>query len=134
MLVADLAEDLASALAQFPQAADWRLGVACHEDGAGGDIAVMWVGGWHVDADDEFFLVPEGLGPAFGMADAQPTAHELQQALAASPDWAAMPTFVHAEILHQPDGSAAVRNEGLWGVGVHEEARLVYFYFGAGGA
>lgn len=130
MLVSDLVEDLSAALKQRPDAAGWRVGVATYAEGPGGDISVMYVASFHVDADDEFFLVPEGMGDAFDLEERPLTAGELLSGLQAMPGWDSFPAYVHSGIIELPDGSFASRNKPLWGTGVQEQAQLVYFYYG----
>ena len=134
MHVSDLIDDLAEALATFPEAAGWRIGVATYTDGPGSDISVMHVASVDTDADDEFFLVPEGMGEAFGLAERPITAKQLLDELRAHPEWAGHPVCVRSEVIRMPDGSLACRSKMAWGAGVHEGARLVYFYYGAVGA
>src|SRR5688572_10719020 len=130
MLVSDLVEDLRAALEQHPAATGWRVGVATYAEGPGGDISVMYVASFHVDADDDFFLVPEGMGEAFDLEERPLTADELVSGLQAMPGWAAFPAYVHSDIVELPDGSFACRNKSLWATGVQEQAQLVYFYYG----
>jgi hypothetical protein len=131
MIVADVAEDLRAALDEFPAAATWRVGVATYTDGPGSDIDVMYVASFHTDPDDEFFLVPEGMGEAFALEERPFSAQELLDRLMATPEWAGYVAYVRSHIVELPDGSVASRNMPLWGAGVHQDARLVYFYYGA---
>ena len=91
MHVSDLIDDLAEALAKFPESADWRIGVATYTDGPGSDISVMHVASYGTDPDEEFFLVPEGMGEAFGLAERPFTAKQLLDELQAHPEWAGHP-------------------------------------------
>lgn len=134
MVVSELVEDLEAALAQSPAAASWRVGVATYTAGPGSDIDVMYVGSFHTDADDEFFLVPEGMGAAFGLEEGALSAKALLDGLLAEPDWADFIAYVRSGVVELPDGSVASRNMPLWGAGIHQDAQLVYFYYGAAGS
>lgn len=130
MLVSDMITDLTAALAQFPDAADWRVGIACYTDGPGSDINVMYVASHEADDAQDFTLVPEGMGAGFGLDETPLTAGELLAALGSNPAWASFAAYAAAEAVELPDGRRVSRNEPLWGTGVHEGARLVYFYYG----
>ncbi|GHA68761.1 hypothetical protein GCM10007067_00790 [Lysobacter bugurensis] len=130
MHVSDVIDDIKAAFEQFPDAARWRVGVATYVDGPGSDISVMYAASYHVDGDG-FFLVPEGMGEAFALEERPFTARELLDALEAEARWAGYAVHVRAEIVELADSSFASRNLPLWGAGVHDEAELVYFYYGA---
>lgn len=134
MVVSELVEDLEAALAQSPAAATWRVGVATYTAGPGSDIDVMYVGSFHTDPDDEFFLVPEGMGAAFGLEESALSAKALLDDLLAEPDWADFIAYVRSGVVELPDGSVASRNMPVWGAGIHQDAQLVYFYYGAAGS
>jgi hypothetical protein len=86
MIVSDVAEDLRAALDEFPAAATWRIGVATYTDGPGSDIDVMYVASFHTDPDDEFFLVPEGMGEAFALEERPFSAQQLLDRLKTKPE------------------------------------------------
>lgn len=134
MIVSDVIEDLKVALDEFPAAASWRVGVAMYTDGPGSDIDVMYATGFHTDPDEEFFLVPEGMGEAFALEERPLSAQELIDGLKAKPEWADFIAYVRSGVVKLPDGSTASRNMPLWGFGVHQDAQLVYFYYGASGS
>jgi hypothetical protein len=134
MIVSDVVKDLRAVLDEFPAAATWRVGVATYTDGPGSDIDVMYAASFHTDPDDEFFLVPEGMGEAFALEERPFSAQELLEGLNANPDWAGHVAYVRSGVVELPDGSVASRNMPLWGTGVHQEAQLVYFYCGAPGS
>lgn len=134
MIVSDVIEDLRASLADVPAAAAWRVGVATYVDGPGGDIDVMYIGSFHTDLDDEFFLVPEGMGSAFELEESPLSAGQLLEMLGERVDWAGFPAYVRSALVKLPDGSLASRNRPLWGAGIHRDARLVYFYYGASGS
>ncbi|MBD9468099.1 hypothetical protein [Pseudoxanthomonas sp. PXM01] len=129
MIVADVAEDVRQVLAEFPHAAAWRIGVARYTDGPGSDIDVMYVAGFHAEADGDFCLAPEGMGDVFALEEQPWSAQELLAELDAHPDWATHVAYVHSDLAEFPDGSFAVRNAPLSGTGVHHDAKLVYFYY-----
>lgn len=134
MLVSDISEDLRAVLEEFPAASAWRVGVATYVDGPGSDIDVMYTASFHTEPDDEFFLVPEGMGGSFGLSEHPFSAQELFDHLQATPEWAGHAAYVRRGVVELPDGSVASRNSPLWGTGVHQDARLVYFYYGAAGS
>lgn len=134
MIVSDVVEDLMALLVEFPAAATWRVGVATYTNGPGSDIDVMYAASFHTDPDSEFFLVPEGMGKAFGLRERPFSSQELLEALDANPDWAGHVAYVRSGVVELPDGSVASRNMPLWGTGIHQEAQLVYFYYGASGS
>src|SRR5690606_13161454 len=119
---------------QFPNAADWRVGVACYTNGPGSDINVMYVASFHADGYEDFTLVPEGLGESFGLEEKPFTAEELLAALQANPSWASFAAYATAEAVQLPDGRIVSKNGPLWGTGVQESAQLLYFYYGPSGA
>lgn len=132
LFVSEVVDDLREALQQFPEGAGWRVGVATYTDGPGSDISVMHVASFEADADGAFVLVPEGMGEAFGLAERPFTARELLDRLEASPEWAAHAACACTDIVERSDGSLVARTLPLWGAGVHADAQLVYFYYGAG--
>ena len=134
MIVSDVIEDLRASLAEIPAATAWRVGVATYADGPGGEIDVMYVGSCHTDPDDEFFLVPEGMGSAFELEENPLSAGQLLETLAERVEWAEFPAYVRSAVVELPDGSRASRNKPLWGAGIHRDAELVYFYYGAAGS
>lgn len=134
MIVSDVIEDLKAALDEFPAAATWRVGVATYTDGPGSDIDVMYAASFHTDPDYEFFLVPEGMGEVFALEEHPFSAQELLEGLKAKPEWADFVAYVRSGIVELPDGSVASQNIPLWGSGVHQDAQLVYFYYGASGS
>ena len=132
MKVSELLEDLQTALEQFPDAHDWRIGVASYVDQPGGEISVMYVASVHSDSDEEFFLVPEGYGELYNLAEAPLTADELLAKLKAETGWAGFIAYTRSKVNEQADGSVVSMNMPLWGCGVQPNAHLVYFYFGPG--
>lgn len=134
LFVSEVVDDLREALQQFPDGAGWRVGVATYTDGPGSDISVMHVASFAADPDGAFALVPEGMGGAFGLDERPFTARELLECLEAQPDWAGHAACVCTDIGEGAEGALVARTLPLWGAGVHEEARLVYFYYGAGAA
>ena len=134
MIVSDIVEDLKAALDKFPAASTWRIAVATYTDGPGSEIEVMYAASFHTDPDDEFFLVPEGMGEAFALEERPFSAQELLDILKANPAWVDYVAYVRSEVVELPDGSVASRTMPLWGSGVHEDAQLVYFYYGASGS
>lgn len=132
LFVSELVDDLREALQQFPEGARWRVGVATYTDGPGSDISVMHVASFEADPDGAFVLVPEGMGEAFGLAERPFTARELLDRLDASPEWAGHSACVCTDIDEASDGSLVARTLPLWDAGVHVDAQLVYFYYGAG--
>ena len=132
MIVSELVEDLTAAFEQFPESRGWRIGVASYADEPRGDISVMHVASIHCDPDDEFFLVPEGYGELFGLAESQLSAAELCAALQDKPEWADFIAYTRSEVAELEDGSVVSKNMPLWGCGVQGSAQLVYFYFGPG--
>jgi hypothetical protein len=133
MFVSDVIESLRASLAEVPAASAWRVGVATYTDGPGSDINVMHIGSCHTDPDDEFFLVPEGMGSAFELEESALSAGQLLDVLRERVEWAAFPAYVRSAVVELPDGSRASRNKPLWGAGIHHDAQLVYFYYGAAG-
>lgn len=131
LFVSEVVDDLKEALREFADGAGWRVGVATYTDGPGSDISVMHVASFAADPDGAFVLVPEGMGDAFGLDERPFTARELLQRLEASPEWAGHLACVCSEIVERDDGSLVARTLPLWGAGVHEDAQLVYFYYGA---
>ena len=131
MIVSDVIEDLRESLAETPGATAWRVGVATYVDAPGGDIDVMYIGSCHTDPDNEFLLVPEGMGAAFDLAEGPISAGQLLETLEERADWAEFPAYVRSEVVELPDGSRVCRNMPLWGTGIHHDAELVYFYYGA---
>jgi hypothetical protein len=134
LFVSEVVDDLREALQQFPDGADWRVGVATYTDGPGSDISVMYAASFEADPDGAFVLVPEGMGEAFGLDERPFTARDLLDRLEASPEWAGHAACVCSDITERSDGSLVARTLPLWGAGVHADAQLVYFYYGAGTA
>ena len=132
MKVSELSEDLQTALEQFPDAHDWRICVASYVDRPGGEISVMYIASVHSDSDEEFFLVPEGYGEFFDLAEAPLTADELLARLKAEIGWAGFVAYTRSKVTEQANGSVVSMNMPLWGCGVQPNAELVYFYFGPG--
>ena len=134
MIVTDVIEDLRATLDEFPVAATWRVGVATYTDGPGSDIDVMYAASFHTDLDNEFFLVPEGMGQAFSLEEHPFSAAEMLKNLEAKLEWASHVAYVRSAVVELPDGSVASRNKPLWGTGIHQGAQLVYFNYGASGS
>ncbi len=132
MIVSELMEDLSAAFEQFPDARSWRVGVASYADEPGGDISVMYVASIHGDPDEEFFLVPQGYGELFGLAESHFSAAELIDNLQEKPEWAGFVAYTRCKVAVLADGSVVSKNMPLWGCGVQPSAELVYFYFGPG--
>ena len=133
MKVSDITDDLKILFSDFPVAARWRVGIATYANGAEGEIDVMYAASFHTDPDSEFFLVPEGMGESFGLEELPFSAQELFDQLTAKPEWAQHTAYVRSGVVELSDGSVASRNKPLWATGVHEDAQLVYFYYGASG-
>ena len=93
MLVSDLVEDLKAAFEQFPDACDWRVGMATYTDGPGSDISVMYAGSYSIEPDGELILVPEGLGPFFKLREHTFSAAELLATLQERPELSGYPAF-----------------------------------------
>lgn len=133
MFVSDVIGDLKALLAKLPAATAYRVGVATYTDGPGSDIDVMYIGSYEVDVDDEFFLVPEGMGSAFELKESALLAGQLLEALSNRVQWAQFPAYVRSKVTELPDGSVASLNKSIWGTGIHRDAELVYFYYGPDG-
>ncbi|MFC3661132.1 hypothetical protein [Luteimonas notoginsengisoli] len=94
----------------------------------------MYAASFHTDPDNEFFLVPEGMGGAFSLEEHPFSAAGLLEDLKAKQEWASHVAYVRSEVVELPDGSVASRNMPLSGTGIHHDAQLVYFYYGVPGS
>ncbi|HEX4854250.1 hypothetical protein [Arenimonas sp.] len=130
MLVSDMVTDLNAALEQFPSASNWRVGIACYAEDHSGDINMMVISSFDADGYDDFTLVPEGMGLPIGIQENPITAGSLLAALESNPKWTAFAAYAMAESIRLPDGRVVTKNLPLWGTGVHDAAKLVYFYYG----
>ena len=131
MLVSDIVTDLNAAFEQFPSASDWRVGIACYAEDYGGDINIMVVSSFDADDYDDFTLVPEGMGSPVGINENPITAGSLLATLESNSKWNTFAAYAMAESIRLPDGRVVTKNLPLWGTGVHDTAKLVYFYYGA---
>jgi hypothetical protein len=130
MLVSDLITDIHAVLEQVPDAGNYAIAVARYLDPTRDQVEFMRIGAVQWDDDDEFFLVPEGLGEILDLSERHLTASELLHDLEAQPETHGFVAYVRAKITQLDDDGTVSLNLPLWGTGVHEQAALVYFYYG----
>ena len=131
MKVNNLFLDIKSILEQDVSKSDYTIAFASYVGGDSSNISVTDVEAVHWDEED-FFLIPAGSAQHYDIEGEELTVRDFLLKLKDAPlsvinDLA---VYAHTKIKLLPDGSIASITSPLWGTGVHDDARLVYFYCG----
>jgi len=125
-------EDLESVLSDHAGASDFSMALVKYADDEFKDIRVDDIGAFDWDDDDEFFLVPVGSAQYYNLSDEGFSAADFLSVLKEQSSAAVRGFEVYARSAAKilADGSVASVNSPIWGTGIHQDARLVYFYHG----
>lgn len=130
MKVRRLIDDINFELEKNPDVNSYRVAFANYCDDTFTNIEIKIIEA--IDRDEEeLFLIPNGIAKSYNL---EPTKYTLKDFLVALViagkevlDFNVL-AIVQAKTLN--DGSVASVNSHLWGTGIHEKERLLYFYHG----
>jgi len=132
MIVKEIIEDIEGVLRENPLASEFDIAFASYVEDESGSIKVDNVEAYHWDEDEEFFLVPSGAAHLYKLPVVELKAGAFLKELCniENKEILSYEAFAREQIKTLKDGSVASLNSPLWGTGVHNEARLIYFYHG----
>lgn len=132
MIVQHIIDDLKSIFEKLPEAQTYGVAFANYLEDGSGQIHLRDVEACHWDDDDEFFLIPEGAAKHYELQNKNYTGQSfLKELMDVEENISDFVAYARARIKIAKDGSVASLNSPLWGIGYHEQAKLVYFYHGS---
>jgi len=131
MRIREMIEDLEDVLKECEAVKGYEIAVASFDKEEPGEINVIYIGACHTDDRQQFYFVPSGAEPFYNLEPQPMSAGWLLASLKALGDEVlTYKVFVWDQVGQMPDGSIASINKPLWATGIHDEAQLVYFYYG----
>jgi hypothetical protein len=132
MIVQHIIEDLKSVLTSTPEASSFEVAFASYIDDDFEQIEFKSIEAFNWDEDEEFFLVPTGIAKYYDLEENIYSAETFLNQLKNIENTSVLNfvTFARARTKIAKDGSVASLNSPLWGTGIHEADKLIYFYHG----
>jgi hypothetical protein len=131
MIVSHIIEDVENVLEDNPHATEFDVAFASYQEDGSGSIIVKQVEAYYWE-DEEFFLIPIGAAHLYELVAVELKAGQFLKELKSIEDEVILSfgTFARSQIKTLEDGSIASLNSPLWGIGIHHDAKLIYFYHG----
>ncbi len=132
MIVQHIIEDLESVLTSTPEASSFEVAFANYIDDDFEQIEFKSIEAFNWDEDEEFFLVPTGIAKYYDLEENIYSAETFLNQLKNIENTSVLNfvTFARARTKIAKDGSVASLNSPLWGTGINEAEKLIYFYHG----
>ncbi|MGX9417879.1 hypothetical protein ACXJY6_02025 [Vibrio sp. RC27] len=132
MKVQHIIDDLQSVFSKQPETKNYDVAFACYSEDGSGCIEIDYVEAFDWDEDEEFFLIPENCAKYYDReAVKYKAAHFVEELKKIKiENFSEFETYVRKRIKVAKDGSVISINSPMWGTGVHDTEKFVYFYHG----